>query len=173
MSTPHNIKVVPGRLEPRKLVSQGAILEGALATDSMARLHAAVLGLEDEVGVHLEFGRDEENRPLLDGRFSLGVELQCQRCLGGVAIDLKGAFHLGLVWREEQVDQLPRALDPWWVEDEWLDVCDLIEDELLLALPIVPRHPEGQCFIDASYVGGDQEEERQSPFNVLAQLKKQ
>ncbi|MEY3418698.1 MAG: hypothetical protein RJA46_469, partial [Pseudomonadota bacterium] len=53
----------------------------------------------------------------------------------------------------------------------------LIEDEILLSMPLIPKHPDGTCQPHASSFGeggdaGDPTEKPQNPFNILKNMKK-
>lgn len=103
----------------------------------------------------------------------LGISLQgsctlrCQRCLGELDYPVNLDSKL-LLLPAEKLDEIDDDDDIDAIEAEpRLDVLALIEDELLLALPFAPRHPEGKC---AATTNGLQQ--KVSPFAVLAGLKK-
>jgi uncharacterized protein len=68
-------------------------------------------------------------------------------------------------------------LDPCLVEDDLVQFSDLLEEELLLALPQVAMHEPGACHPPASGVTGEipaesSRQERENPFAVLSELKR-
>ena len=74
------------------------------------------------------------------------VELTCQRCLGGLAhrIEIVRTLHLARNEDElERLDALPDC-DAIMAGDK-LDLLALVEDEVLLSLPLAPKHAEGEC----------------------------
>ena len=74
------------------------------------------------------------------------VELTCQRCLGGMrhAVQIERIVHLARNETElERLDALPGS-DAILV-GETLNLVDLVEDEVLLGLPLAPMHAEGEC----------------------------
>lgn len=104
------------------------------------------------------------------------VRLTCQRCLGPMQVDLQVDNTVGLVRDQAQMDALD-ALDSsngdadieYLLAERQLDVLALIEDELILALPYVPRHDV--CPVPA----GRQDpvaQDKPSPFAVLERLRK-
>lgn len=124
------------------------------------------------VEVALEFDIDEQGRPHVRGRIQAHLELVCQRCLEpmGVALDLEP--HLGVVESEPEAEHLPEEYDPLVVGEDPLFLADLIEDELVLSLPIVPRHADERC---AGVEGGKEQNDpadRENPFAALAVLKR-
>ncbi len=86
-------------------------------------------------------------------RFGWTLRLRCQRCLGEVTWQVDAPIALALVRAASESDRLGLVqvhgvadhLDPLSVGDEPISPLDLIEDELLLALPQVPRHQPGDC----------------------------
>lgn len=83
---------------------------------------------------------------------------------------------LAVVWTDEQAAHLPRHLDPLIAPEEACNLWQLVEDELILALPAFSYHETDEC--KESIAGfsepapqGDIGEEKPNPFNVLAQLK--
>jgi len=104
-------------------------------------------------------------------RLSTQLALTCQRCLASVeaplVVDRRFYFVDG--------ESLAERLDADGEEDvlamtHALDLHRLAEDELLLALPIVPRHE--QCFNPLLSGRTLEEETPQSPFSALAALKR-
>jgi uncharacterized protein len=82
---------------------------------------------------------------------------------------------LAVVWTDEQAAHLPKHLDPIIVEDQSSNLWELVEEELILALPPFSYHDTDKCketiaeFFDPEIE--TVEEEKPNPFNVLAQLK--
>lgn len=74
------------------------------------------------------------------------VELTCQRCLGGMqhAIEIDRTVYLARTETEmERLDEMPDS-DAILV-GESLGLVELVEDEVLLGLPMAPMHAEGKC----------------------------
>jgi uncharacterized protein len=162
---------LPRQVDPRKLVTQGATFDGPVPTASMMRLAGAVMSSEEMAQAELSFGRDDEGRAVVTGRVQLGVDLECQRCLKPVPCKLSGEVGLGIVWDEERAKALPKHLEPWIVESEAGDLYDMVEDELLLALPIAAYHDTDECRASGSYSTGEVSDSAENPFGILAQLK--
>lgn len=120
----------------------------------------------------LRFGRDPEERAVARGGVELTVRLVCQRCLGDVRIPLHSPMELALVRNESQEAGVPDHLDPVLVEEGGIRPLDLVEDELLLAIPQVPLHAEGDCKPLAPEVaeGSATAPRRDNPFAVLVGL---
>jgi uncharacterized protein len=168
--------MLPRRIDPRKLTAQGATLSGCIPTAQLQRLMAAVLDADAGVEVTLDFGRDAQGNAVVEGEFTLDADLRCQRCLGVVRQRLSSGCRLGIVWDDQQARQLPRDLEPWVVPEQDADLFELAEDEVLLALPIVPRHDADACRATGRYSTGGfddtGEADEGNPFRILEQLKK-
>ena len=106
-------------------------------------------------------------------RAEAAVALECQRCLSAVATPVSIDRSLLFVPGEDAA----AALDAESEQDVLalnrdLDLLELIEDELLLSLPIVPRHAECPQPIVLPADEGDEAEKASHPFAGLAALKR-
>ncbi len=127
------------------------------------------------IAVDLTFGRDEEGRRLLSATLDGQVPVACQRCLQDMELKLHCALSLLVVDTEEEVEKLPESRDGVVMTEDGLDVVALIEDELLLSLPMIPMHDDPSCnrALNQLKEGGSAAslESRPNPFAVLATLK--
>lgn len=104
------------------------------------------------------------------------LPLTCQRCLGPVDVGMSVERSFRFVETEELAAELDEeAEDDVLVSSREFNLLELMEDELLMALPVVPKHevcPEAvkMQVVDADFV--DEPEEKANPFAMLEQLKK-
>ncbi|MBM7333815.1 MAG: YceD family protein [Alcanivorax sp.] len=168
---------LPPYLEPRKFADQERVIEGEARVGDLPRLREYRDSQDQPVRVSLAFGRDEDGRGRVQGRVEATLILVCQRCLEPVHHPVVADVDLVLVWSEDQAKALPADLDPLLVTEERLSLAELLEEELLLALPLVALHDE--CPRPAS-TGSEPEPEGDpddtqtnpdNPFAVLARLK--
>ncbi|WP_096084881.1 YceD family protein [Agaribacterium haliotis] len=164
---------LPQLVEPRKLATAQASFERSIALDQLVRLQELALRvLSAKVSLH--FDRDEQNRPELRGLIQAQLELECQRCLEPMLFDIERSVQLAIVWDEAQAKALPKGLDPWVVGEGEADLVDIIEEEILLDIPVVARH-EHDClnpdFLSIGEGGDEAGETKANPFSVLADLK--
>lgn len=104
------------------------------------------------------------------------VPMTCQRCMGAVQTPLQ----IDQWYRFVASEEIAMAEDDASEEDllvmtPQFDLLALLEDELLMALPLVPMHEvcPAAPVLSAGDLGGDVDEEaRPYPFAALAQLKK-
>jgi len=97
-------------------------------------------------------------------------QLRCQRCLGSLSYPIRIDSHL-LLCDQATLDALDDDEDEAFdgiLADDQLDVLSLLEDEILLSLPIAPRHELGVC---QAIDGENRHREEKNPFAVLANLK--
>jgi uncharacterized protein len=163
--------MVPRLIEPRKFAQHGLQVAGEIPADSLQRL-AAVASAVIAVAVDLQFAVAETKHRVVTGHFTGCVSMQCQRCLEPVELQLQGDVSLAMVWSEDDAKLLPQEYEPWVVAQDQADLYEIIEEELLLALPIVPAH-DYDC-MDRSALAPQESlkpRETNNPFQVLAQLK--
>ena len=125
----------------------GGELRGSLPVSGLKRLEDVLFDTEGTLGYELRGGRDGRNRPELEVKIGGPLHLQCQRCLGPLQYDVDIANRLLIVAPGAPHDaELDDPEGPDMIEaDVELEVAGLIEDEVLLSLPLAPRHPEGAC----------------------------
>jgi uncharacterized protein len=156
-----------------RLVVQRSSLDGVIPLKGMPRLAELVHELNGDASVQLEFGVDEFGRKTMAGRISAEVQMRCERCLGEVVVALESDVNVGLVRTENEAKELPEDLEPLvLVKDEPVSLSELVEDELILSLPIAPRHDSKVgCINLDEYKVEEPQEEKKNPFAALAALK--
>jgi len=164
---------LPARVQPRKQAVADARLAGELSLAGMDRLAAYLLPAEDynagRARVELHFFEDPQRRVTIEGRLQADLRLQCQTCLAPVDWHVDQALALMVALDEGQAADVPRSHDPLEVDGEDLELARLVEDELILALPLVARCGGTYCRNRPQAL--DEGEPEQSPFAVLRELK--
>ena len=135
-------------------------------------------GFAWQMETHYENSPDSEPRQILDLALKGCLHLVCQRCLQDCAVNLDEKRRFVLVATEAEADDYPledEAQEPL-VASQHFNLLETIEDEVLLSLPLIPKHPEGFCEPHATVFGLEDEDEgadeRENPFNVLKNMKK-
>lgn len=146
--------------------------EGALPLAAMSRLGGSLADSEGECRFALEFGQDLLQVPFVELTIDAGLPLVCQRSLERFVFPVKTVQRLGLIRDEADEAALPPGYEALLVPgDGLLRPADLVEDELVLALPVVPLAPD--CApVDRTWSAGEEEIQAASPFAALASLKK-
>lgn len=166
---------LPATLDVRKAAARDVTVEGVLKPKDLPRFSAMLAGENGSIQAELRFSRDEEMRCLVDLRVEAEVVVTCQRCLEQMTTQLAAQNTLAIVSSDEQAAQLPRSLDPLIVEEQSCNLWDVVEEELILAMPAFNYHDTDACreriaaFSDPEPEGDV--EGKPNPFDVLAQLK--
>lgn len=133
-------KTFPQTIDPIKFAKSRRLLSGTVSLVEFSRLAEFLHSQEGSVGVRLGFDLDEEKRPCVEIQITGLLPLTCQRCLGVLSQAVSIATKLSMV--ESELYDLPPHYEPLLVEEGVFEVFKLIEDELLLALPLVPKHSD-------------------------------
>jgi len=133
---------IPLRVKASAAVSRGSVWQGPLAVAKLPRLAASLAERDGELSVQLEAGLDGTGKPQLRGRICGELALTCQRCMKPFRWPLQVELDLRLVTSEAEEKRLLHECEPLLVEDDTLPLQTLVEEEVLLALPIAPRCPD-------------------------------
>ncbi|QEP42841.1 DNA-binding protein [Ectothiorhodospiraceae bacterium BW-2] len=136
---------LPVRLDPWRSARKQERFRGSLPLATMSRLGELLHGHHGEVRLRLECGVDLTGIHYWRGELDTELELLCQRCLTPFVWPLQLQFHLALVDSERAVAALDPSYEPLLVTDGLITVADVIEEELLLALPLIALHSESDC----------------------------
>jgi uncharacterized protein len=166
---------LPRTLDVRKAAARGVSVKGSLELAELPRFRPLLAGDEGQIQATLALSRDEEHHSIIDVTVVAEVSVTCQRCLEAMITSLRCSNRLAVVWTDEQAKHLPRDLDPLICEDDCA-LWDLVEDELILALPAYSYHEGRDCNQLLNELGDSDAapsaaDTRQNPFEVLAQLK--
>ncbi len=166
---------LPERINPYQLADKTTVLTGEINASRFKRLDEVTEGITESAQVTLSFSLDESGRRVITGQVMGAADLLCQRCLKAFNYKLEGSFNLALVYNDEMAKALPAHLDSLLLfPDEPMDVASIVEDELLLSLPMHAMHPEGECRIETHFGAEDLDassEKAPNPFDVLKDLK--
>ena len=124
-------------------------------------------GRLNEVRATVAFGR-EMSRVLARVALTGTLELICQRCMRPMQWPLESSSRAVLIGAESEAEHLPPGTETVLAADRKIRLIDLIEEELLLALPRVPMH-ERAAREDAA---ADAAQPVQRPFEQLGELLK-
>lgn len=166
---------LPNTLDVRKAAGREVSIRGALRPQDLPRFRSVMASDNGQIEAELAFSRDEENRSIVAVSVTAEVEVQCQRCLETMTTSVACSNLLAAVWTDDQARQLPSHLDPLLTGED-CNLWDLVEEELMLAMPPFSYHENTAC--NELLVALDEEapepgvsRQRPNPFDVLAQLK--
>jgi uncharacterized protein len=182
---------LPQRVDHRKLVNDQALLQGTIPLKRFTRLTQSLEGDAGDLHASLEFRKGRKRRTLVIGKAKVEVKLVCQSCLDSLMYSLDIEIRLNLVGSKPELRELQLDEDGLLVESNLVELVDLFEDELIVNLPMVPRHVTGECqdtfnhlgkninvgvnenvdmSFDASTNSNDADEQKVRPFAALAEL---
>lgn len=152
----------------------GQHLSGVLPIAELSRLLDALETSQGVLQYTVQGGVDKKGAQFLDVGVAGLCRLRCQRCLDG--LDYPVRLDTRLLLRDQACldvldDEAGDEEEPFdsILADMHLDVFDMLEEEILLSLPIAPKHELGACqATDGQNVRVDEE----NPFAVLAKLKR-
>jgi len=166
---------VPEVLDAWRMVAARREFEGTLPLSSMSRLRDVLcddgspLG---EVRFALGFDRDALQVPYVELKVEAALPLECQRSLQRFLQPIRVVQRLGLIRDEADEAGLPEGYEPLLLaEDGMLRPSELVEDELILAVPVVAVMP-GTEAMERDWPVQEEEKHQASPFAALADLKK-
>lgn len=167
---------LPAQIDPFRFAETRRVVRGELPVAELDRLAPLLSGIDTSaLEVVLEFGIDEQGVRFIKGTVRGELSLACQRCLEPMVWPVDLTLAVGLVRSDEAGERLPIAYEPLLIESVPMVLANVIEDELLLSLPLVPMHPEESCPATALLAKEEpaetQEGERENPFAVLSGLK--
>lgn len=156
-----------GAIDNVEFAKSGRQLDGRLGLADLSRagesLNSAALDYR------LEGSVDRRGRLQLRLWLAGNIELRCERCLEAVTLPIEQESLFELRRSEDDIrpeDLLDDERD-FLVFDREMSVVELVEDELILCIPVAPKHASCEP------VGGRMEGDgRRQPFSVLASLKK-
>jgi uncharacterized protein len=166
-------QALPENVDAWRMVQARRRFEGKLALSAMPRLAADLAEPTGDVVFDLEFDKDELGVPYVHVRADAALPLICQRSLDRFELPVHIDTRLGLISHEADEAGLPAGYEPLLTADGTLSLADVVEDELILAVPAVPVRP-GSDYVERSW-GDDADEPetapRENPFEALKKIK--
>jgi uncharacterized protein len=187
---------LPEEVNYRKFAGDRVKLDGSVPVSSFHRLVESIANNKGEVHVKLEFRKGKKQKTLIIGKISVDLKLTCQNCLELCSFQVDSSFRWVLVEDEDALIALNSDDEGVICAEDKVNIVALLEDELLVSLPMVAKHPAGECSFVAEHgddkavkngevkSGAEQKTVRQAspderqadtyqPFASLAELKNQ
>ena len=165
---------LPDLIDPMLFAERRSALSGVIKIAALERLADFVVNSDSDINVDVLFAKHGK-RAVIAGSIKTSLSLECQSCLQVMSWPLDLSFKLGVVSSLQEADQLEIDCEPLLFNGEKVSLNELIEDEILLALPDYPKHGY-DCMLqhsskDANF-DDDSRNQTNNPFSVLAKLKK-
>ena len=175
-------KNLPNFIDPLKLARSQTNLTAGIAQIDLTRFCETLLRCEQTVDVDVEFSLNALGTILIEGQLSTLIYLDCQRCFQPMSWALDSQFSLGLVKTEEEAENLASHIDVLYLQElhaehqnpTEISLWALIEDELILSLPLIALHEPAECGAWTrveSYLNQEEEPVKRHPFAMLEELK--
>ncbi|MEC9443827.1 MAG: YceD family protein, partial [Pseudomonadota bacterium] len=170
---------MPEHISLEKWADTGFEWSGEVDPNSFERLATTLSAEHDQSNTQLNAELYRRNN-VLHLAFTLtgDVWLTCQRCLQPIAIDLSDDYDIALLENDSQVRLVNEEQDYLLLDEivteqspeRLLPFKKLVEDEILLKIPMAPKHDD--CEMSVEQFGEiPEEEENENPFAALASLK--
>jgi uncharacterized protein len=161
---------LPILIDPVYLVGRQSELKGQLPLSDFSRLLESLVVSQGSVEINIAFSKEGDVKAIV-GHIKTELFVQCQACLKPISLLIDKDFRLGIVRSDEQAGRLPALYEPLLYDSEQIVLSELIEDELILAVPDIPTH--GNCQPEQLTFGeiGTEEHIEPNPFAILATLK--
>ncbi|MFT5321165.1 MAG: hypothetical protein ACI934_001313 [Pseudohongiellaceae bacterium] len=169
-----SIEPFPERVLPRKLCNRNASINSTLPLGKLLRLSEYLYDDQGQVEVSLSFDRDEAGFCSISGSVKADVNMACQRCLEATAINLLSEIAVKVADSDSDAEKISESssdplekLEVILCDEGELDLLSLIEDELILSLPIVASHGNEDCSKDLNIIHDQAREEQKSTDSSL------
>ena len=133
-------------IDSLRFARSGEQMAGVFLRSDLPRVSDILAPNVSEVRFNL-VGRVEAGRPVLQLSLQTEVVLTCQRCMAEYVESIEINNTYPLAKNDEQL-ALWESTDPMLevlMSSPKFLIAEFVEDEILLGLPTVPRHPDGEC----------------------------
>jgi uncharacterized protein len=173
----------PTQIEPFKAAEQDFSWSGIVPLARFKRIAREAVSPVDDLGITLSCRLHEDDRGVawLSAHLVTTVNLTCQRCLAAVEETLDTTVLLAILADQAHAERISEDADYVVLSEEQLahgadddcqtiDLIEWLEDELLLSVPLSPRHE--QCEMAVKPAAADEPVRQANPFGILASLKR-
>jgi uncharacterized protein len=136
-------------LEVERLADGGADIEFAVPLAELSGLRSLRAGVAGNVHGRARFSR-EQDMVVAELALHGSATLECQRCMRPMELPIDTLTRIALVASEGEAARVPSDLEPVLVAGGRISAGELVTEELLLTLPIVPLHGHGAVCASAS-----------------------
>lgn len=153
-----------------KELAQNSLFSGSIQLAGLDRLGSLVMSSEGAIKLSFEFLTSNYQHPSIKGHIDTELLVECQRCLAPMVYPVNVDFELLIDASDEQVQTC--QVDTVYTDEGYLNVFEVVEDELILALPLISMHEDETCNKEWQPDSiSDEVVEKINPFAVLSSLK--
>lgn len=168
---------IPVTIDPYRTAQKRSSFDGILQLQNLTRLSEQLSNTDGDVAVIVHCGNDEQGLVYIEGEAQCTVQVRCERCGDEMTLNINSSFAYTPVKGDDSAqEEIPQRYDVIETDEHGeVNLRQLVEDELILALPLFPMHDEGQCDpnkLQMSWGVIEPEPEKPNPFAILQELKK-
>ena len=168
---------LPLRFDPVLFAKRGRHFAGNIAVRNLPKVMELAPNSESDIHVSMSFSTSSLQFPMVKGTIEGEIMQTCQRCLGNTKTQINSQFELLLVTSDAMELASKEGHEIFEYSGQFVSTAAFIEDEMILSLPIVPRHERvEECDTTAKtwvkeFDAVPSDEKRENPFAKLKDLK--
>ncbi|TQV87386.1 YceD family protein [Aliikangiella coralliicola] len=164
-------------IQPYKLATKNGEVRFSWPVSDFQRLCEMLYSDAGKIDILVKGHNDHRRRCLLDTKIEADLTLECQTSFEPIGYKINREVVYCAVVSEDYFADVEEEFEPVLMEDGWLDLKQVIEDELILSVPIVANKPSEELdqkmsFGELDEVAIEIEKKASNPFAVLKNLKK-
>ena len=136
---------LPEYVDVRKVFLENEEVSGFVASEKLVNMRDILVGENAKVNAILNFLKDKTGRRIITGELTATIEVACQRCLEPLELIIEDYISLIVVDDDESAQRLEKNYEGWVCSTHKLCLAELIEEQLILALPLVSVHSDSSC----------------------------
>jgi uncharacterized protein len=153
---------LPILINHRRLASDNARLAGIIPLSRFSRFTQMLVDDSGEVAAEVDFRKGHKRKTLVVGAVAATVKVVCQNCMAPANIDINATVRLLIVGSDDELAALAENDDGMVCVEEQVLLVDLLEDELILSMPMVGRHLDGLCTPSPALLAAQMAAEKQT-----------
>ena len=139
---------IPDIVNPLSFAKKKAKFKGRIPLSKLSRLKESLEDVSGFVSVGFEFDMDDRHWVVISCVINTQLQVTCQRCLRTCFHEVSRSVLYSPIENQDSVKDLPEGYEPLVVNDKGVfSAYNLVEDELILSMPIIPLHPVDDCSI--------------------------
>lgn len=164
--------ILPKEIDPVKAAKAMQVFEGELPFGQFERMQGLA---ETKHPVRYRWSFEVTDKGQVQALLKLQGQflLICQRCQQPVNIEFNEVISMQLAHTEQEAEKFPLSLQPIFINAEGLcNAYEIIEDELILALPMIAMHTEKDCAFsqNKAYYAAQDKTSTYKPFANLSKV---
>lgn len=168
---------VPISVDPVKSAGKQLSYLGLIPGKNLVRLQELLVEACPDIDAQIHFDVDEQGIKVIRGHAEVTVVLACERCGDPMILPVQCDFVYAPITKRQKATDMPEEYEPIDLDELGeVNLHQIVEDELMLTMPVVPKHDEQACRIKADAMQWGEldpsAEAKENPFAVLQSLKR-